>query len=62
MHVTRLTVDELLAEGKIDEAESYMEERRRIFWDNGFQHLRKLNQAYFAFLRSLCRPARRSCR
>ena len=49
MHVTRLTVDELLAEGKIDEAESYMEERRRIFWDNGFQHLRKLNQAYFAF-------------
>jgi hypothetical protein len=49
MHTTRLRVDELLAEGKIEEAESYMEERRRIFWDHGYQHLRKLNQAYFAF-------------
>lgn len=49
MHKTRLKVDELLAEGKIEEAEEYMEERRQVFWDNGFQHLRKLNQAYFAF-------------
>jgi hypothetical protein len=48
MHTTRLTVDGLLAQGKIDEAEAYMEARRRVFWDNGY-HIRKLNQAYFAF-------------
>ncbi len=49
MHLTRVTVDQLLAEGKIEEAEAYMEMRRRIFWENGYRHLRKLNQAYFAF-------------
>ena len=48
MHETRVTADELLAEGKIEEAETYMEQRRQIFWDNGYL-LRKLNQAYFAF-------------
>ena len=48
MHETRLTTDILLAEGKIDEAEAYMESRRQMFWDNGY-HIRKLNQAYFAF-------------
>lgn len=48
MHTTRLAVDKLLEEGKIDEAEEYMEMRRKIFWDHGYQ-LRKLNQAYFAF-------------
>jgi hypothetical protein len=48
MHETRVTADKLLAEGKIDEAESYMEKRRQIFWDNGYL-IRKLNQAYFAF-------------
>src|SRR5829696_4067920 len=48
MHETRVTVDELLAEGKIDEAEAYMEQRRQVFWENGYL-LRKLNQAYFAF-------------
>ncbi len=48
MHETRVTTDELLAEGKIDEAETYMEARREIFWQNGYA-LRKLNQAYFAF-------------
>jgi hypothetical protein len=48
MHETRLTVDELLADGKIDEAESYMERRRSFFWEHGYQ-IRKLNQAYFAF-------------
>ncbi len=48
MHTTRLRVDELLAAGKVEEAEAYMEERRRFFWDNGYA-LRKLNQAYFAF-------------
>ena len=48
MRVTRLRADELLAEGKIGEAEQYMEERRAIFVRNGYQ-IRKLNQAYFAF-------------
>jgi hypothetical protein len=49
MHETRLTVDQMLAEGRIEEAEYYMEQRRRVFWDNGYHQLRKLNQAYFAF-------------
>jgi hypothetical protein len=48
MHETRVTADQLLVDGKIDEAETYMEQRRQIFWDNGYL-LRKLNQAYFAF-------------
>ena len=48
MHTTRVHADELLAQGKIDEAEAYMEQRRQIFWDNGYP-IRKLNQAYFAF-------------
>jgi hypothetical protein len=48
MHKTRVEVDRLLAEGKIDEAEKYMENRRKVFWDNGYA-IRKLNQAYFAF-------------
>jgi hypothetical protein len=41
-------VDALLAEGKVEEAEAYMEERRQVFWDEGYQ-IRKLNQAFFAF-------------
>ena len=48
MHETRVTADALLADGKIEEAESYMEQRRQLFWQNGYL-LRKLNQAYFAF-------------
>jgi hypothetical protein len=48
MHETRVTADELLAQGKIEEAEEYMEQRREIFWQNGYL-IRKLNQAYFAF-------------
>lgn len=48
MRETRVTADELLAEGKIEQAEAYMEARRVIFWENGYQ-IRKLNQAYFAF-------------
>jgi hypothetical protein len=48
MHKTRVRVDELLVNGKIEEAESYMESRRQVFWDNGYA-IRKLNQAYFAF-------------
>jgi len=48
MHTTRVTVDLLLSEGKIEAAENYMEERRQFFWENGYL-IRKLNQAYFAF-------------
>lgn len=48
MHITRVVVDRLLAEDKVREAESYLEERREFFWDNGYP-IRKLNQAYFAF-------------
>jgi len=48
MHETRVTTDKLLEEGKIEEAEAYMETRREIFWKNGYA-IRKLNQAYFAF-------------
>ena len=48
MHRTRVNADKLLAEGKIDQAETYMELRRQFLWDHGY-HIRKLNQAYFAF-------------
>ncbi len=48
MRKTRLRVDGLLSEGMVEEAEAYMEERRRLFVDNGF-NIRKLNQAFFAF-------------
>lgn len=48
MHHTRVMVDQMLAEGRINEAEWYMEFQRRYFVANGYS-LRKLNQAYFAF-------------
>lgn len=48
MHTTRVTVDALLAAGRIDEAEAYMRERQQVFLRNGYL-IRKLNQAYFAF-------------
>jgi len=48
MHETRVTVDEMLADGQIEAAEAYMEVRRQFFWENGYR-IRKLNQAYFAF-------------
>ncbi len=48
LNITRTHVDELLAAGHIDQAEAYMEARRRVFVANGYG-IRKLNQAYFAF-------------
>lgn len=48
MHETRTTVDELLAAGEVETAERYMEERRQLFVENGY-NIRKLNQAFFAF-------------
>ena len=48
MYQTRIKVEYLLADGRIDEAEQFMESQRLFFWENGYQ-IRKLNQAYFAF-------------
>jgi hypothetical protein len=48
MAETRRQVDAYLAEGEVEEAEAYMEERRALFVENGYA-IRKLNQAYFAF-------------
>ena len=48
MRQTRRRVEKLLVEGKIEEAEAYMEERRQNFLANGY-NIRKINQAYFAF-------------
>jgi hypothetical protein len=48
MRHIRLTVDEMLAQGDVEGAEEYMEERRRFLVSQGY-YIRKLNQAYFAF-------------
>ena len=48
MRETRLKADGLLAAGKIEEAERYMQDRRIDFNRQGYK-IRKLNQAYFAF-------------
>lgn len=48
MRLTRVRVDELLAQNRVEDAETYMENRRSDFWANGYR-LRKINQAYFAF-------------
>jgi hypothetical protein len=48
MRETRVTADTLLAQGKIQEAEAYMDNRRILFVENGY-NIRRLNQAYFAF-------------
>jgi len=48
MSETRKIVDFYLSQGKIVEAEYYMEKRRMYFNAHGY-YIRKLNQAYFAF-------------
>ena len=48
MRKTRVRAEELLAQGDVEGAEAYMEERRRMFVGRGY-NIRKLNQAYFAF-------------
>jgi hypothetical protein len=48
MRETRLTADKLLAQGQVSDAEAYMEARRKVLVDHGY-NIRKLNQAYFAF-------------
>ncbi len=48
MRHTREVVDQFLAWGRVEDAERYMEIRRLLFLENGY-NIRKLNQAYFAF-------------
>ena len=48
MRETRLAAEDLLAEGKIEEAEAYMEEQRLFIAEQGI-FIRKINQAFFAF-------------
>ncbi len=48
MRATRLEVDRLLQQGRVQQAEDFMEQRRQFFVANGYP-LRVLNQAYFAF-------------
>ena len=48
MREIRLAVDQLLAQGQVEEAERYMEQMREYLARNGY-YIRKLNQAYFAF-------------
>jgi hypothetical protein len=48
MRKTWLRVQELLAAGKVQEAETYMGQRRQKLVEMGY-YIRKLNQAYFAF-------------
>ena len=48
MRETRLHAEDLLSEGRVEEAERYMRERRWRLRLGGYG-IRKLNQAYFAF-------------
>ena len=48
LHDTRHQTEQLLEQGKIEEAETYMEVRRQTLVENG-HNIRKINQAYFAF-------------
>jgi hypothetical protein len=48
MRRIRLHVDELLAEGRVEDADAYMEAERQKLVAQG-HNLRRLNQAYFAF-------------
>lgn len=48
MRQVRLRVDELLSQGSVAEAERFMEEQRLLLAGKGY-HIRRLNQAYFAF-------------
>ena len=48
MREIRITVDQYLAQGEIEQAEEYMEERRQYLVSMGY-YIRRLNQAYFAF-------------
>jgi len=52
MYITRVEADRLLAEGRIEAAEAYMEQRRVYIMEHFAEHgrvIRRLNQAFFAF-------------
>lgn len=48
MREIRKAVDKYLAQGEIEQAEQFMEQKRQYLATKGY-HIRKLNQAYFAF-------------
>jgi hypothetical protein len=48
MRRIRIAVDEYLSKGQVEQAESYMNQQQMSLASKGY-HLRKLNQAYFAF-------------
>ena len=48
MREIRKAVDRYLEEGKVEQAEEFMEQKRQYLASKGY-YLRKLNQAYFAF-------------
>ena len=48
MREIRRAVDGYLAQGEIEQAEEFMEQRRQFLLSKGY-YIRKLNQAYFAF-------------
>jgi len=48
MREIRRVVDKYLAQGEIEQAEEFMEQKRQYLASKGY-HIRKLNQAYFAF-------------
>ena len=48
MKTTRIETESLLSKNQIAAAEEYMETRRKLFNQNGY-NIRKLNQAWFAF-------------
>jgi len=48
MREIRRAVDRFLAQGEIEQAEEFMEQKRQYLASKGY-YIRKLNQAYFAF-------------
>jgi len=48
MRSIRRAVDNYLAQGEIEQAEEFMEQKRQYLASKGY-YIRKLNQAYFAF-------------
>ena len=56
MRETRLRTEELLAQGRVEAAEAYMEQRRLELLEHGYR-IRKINQAFFAFYGSYATSA-----
>ncbi len=56
MRETRQHTEDLLEQGQVADAESYMEERRQELLERGYR-IRKINQAYFAFYGSYATSA-----